>query len=85
MSRTIEAVYDGEVLRPEEPLELQANTRVRITIETSTQSELLVSLSPCLCGNPLLPHRSYPLLTFFSIDPLLFFLPQKSGFSYHLE
>jgi predicted DNA-binding antitoxin AbrB/MazE fold protein len=36
MSRTIEAVFDGEVLRPEEPLELQPNTRVRITIEEST-------------------------------------------------
>jgi predicted DNA-binding antitoxin AbrB/MazE fold protein len=36
MSRTIEAIFDGEVLRPDEPLELQPNTRVRITIETST-------------------------------------------------
>lgn len=35
MSRIIEAVFDGEVLRPEEPLELQPNTRVRITIEES--------------------------------------------------
>jgi predicted DNA-binding antitoxin AbrB/MazE fold protein len=33
MSKTIEAVYDGEVLRPDEPLELQPNTRVRITID----------------------------------------------------
>jgi predicted DNA-binding antitoxin AbrB/MazE fold protein len=33
MSRTVEAVFDGEVLRPEEPLELEPNTRVRITIE----------------------------------------------------
>ena len=36
MSRTIEAVFDGEVLRPQEPLELQPNTKVRITIEEST-------------------------------------------------
>ena len=33
MSKTIEAVYDGEVLRPDEPLELQPNTRVRLTID----------------------------------------------------
>lgn len=39
MSKTIEAIYDGEVLRPEEPLELQPNTRVRITIETSTPAK----------------------------------------------
>jgi predicted DNA-binding antitoxin AbrB/MazE fold protein len=38
MSKTIEAVYDGQVLRPEEPLELQPNTRVRITIEASRKA-----------------------------------------------
>ena len=36
MSKTVEAIYDGEVLRPDKPLELQPNTRVRITIEPST-------------------------------------------------
>jgi hypothetical protein len=34
MVTTIEATFDGEVLRPEEPLTLAPNTRVRITIET---------------------------------------------------
>lgn len=34
MVTTIEATFDGEVLRPEEPLTLEPNTRVRITIET---------------------------------------------------
>jgi predicted DNA-binding antitoxin AbrB/MazE fold protein len=38
MSKTIEAVYDGQVLRPEGPLELQPNTRVLITIEESTKA-----------------------------------------------
>ncbi len=33
MKRTIEAVYDGEVLRPREPLDLEPNTRYRITVE----------------------------------------------------
>jgi predicted DNA-binding antitoxin AbrB/MazE fold protein len=33
MSKTLEAVFDGEVLRPDEPLELEPNTRVRLTIE----------------------------------------------------
>ena len=35
MTKTVEAFFDGEVLRPVEPLELQPNTRVRIRIETS--------------------------------------------------
>jgi hypothetical protein len=30
----MEAVFDGEVLRPADPLALEPNTRVRITIET---------------------------------------------------
>ena len=33
MIQTVEAVYDGTVLRPETPLGLQPNTRVRVTIE----------------------------------------------------
>lgn len=34
MTKTIGAVYDGHVLRPEEPLDLRPNTRVRITIDS---------------------------------------------------
>ena len=36
MTKTLDAVYDGKVLRPEEPLDLQPNTRVRITLETES-------------------------------------------------
>jgi predicted DNA-binding antitoxin AbrB/MazE fold protein len=34
MLKTLDAVYDGTVLHPFEPLALEPNTRVRITIET---------------------------------------------------
>ena len=34
MLKTIEAVFDGKVFRPEDPLGLEPNTRVRLTIET---------------------------------------------------
>lgn len=33
MSKTLEATFDGEVLRPDKPLQLEPHTRVRITIE----------------------------------------------------
>jgi predicted DNA-binding antitoxin AbrB/MazE fold protein len=33
MVTILEAVYDGSVLRPDEPLPLEANTRVRLTVE----------------------------------------------------
>ncbi len=38
MVKTIEAVFDGKVLRPEAPLALEPNTRVRLTIETLEQA-----------------------------------------------
>lgn len=33
MTQTVEAVYDGAVLRPETALSLAPNTRVRVTVE----------------------------------------------------
>jgi predicted DNA-binding antitoxin AbrB/MazE fold protein len=39
MVKTLEAVFDGTVLRPIEPLSLQPNTRVRITIETESEQQ----------------------------------------------
>lgn len=39
MIKILEAIFDGQVLRPEQPLELQPNTRVRITIETDIPQE----------------------------------------------
>ena len=33
MTLILEAVYDGEVLRPVQPLDLKPNTRLRITVE----------------------------------------------------
>jgi hypothetical protein len=34
MTKSIEAIFDGVTLRPDEPLELPPNTRVRLTIES---------------------------------------------------
>jgi hypothetical protein len=39
MTKTLFATFDGEVLRPEEPVSLAPNTRVRVTIETTVESE----------------------------------------------
>ncbi len=39
MTQTVEAVYDGAVLRPETSLELEPNTRVRITVEVLSSPE----------------------------------------------
>jgi hypothetical protein len=35
MSKTVTAVFDGEVLRPEAPLDLEPDKRYVITIETA--------------------------------------------------
>lgn len=39
MTHTVEAVYDGTVLRPDTALELRPNTRVRITVEVLPPAE----------------------------------------------
>jgi hypothetical protein len=35
MTRTMTATFDGQMLRPDEPVDLEPNTKVRITIEAS--------------------------------------------------
>ena len=37
MSKTIGAVFDGQVLRPDEPIDLKPNTRCKVTIETPVE------------------------------------------------
>ena len=37
MSKTLTAIFDGDVLRPDSPLNLQPNTRLVITIQSVEQ------------------------------------------------
>ena len=39
MSQTITAVFDGNVLRPEAPVDLEPNQRYRLTIEPAVSGE----------------------------------------------
>jgi len=39
MVRSFDAVYDGEVLRPVEPLDLPPNTRVRVAVVETQDGE----------------------------------------------
>lgn len=39
MIQTLEAVFDGEVIYPDEPIGLEPNTRVRIVLETIPEAE----------------------------------------------
>jgi hypothetical protein len=41
MTRTIEATYDGEVLRPDATLPIAPNTRVRVTVEVMAADPLV--------------------------------------------
>jgi hypothetical protein len=40
MTTTLYATFDGEVLRPDHPVALPPNTRVRITVETEQDDDL---------------------------------------------
>ena len=39
MQRVFEAVYDGEVLRPQEPVDLEPNARYWVTIEVAAPTD----------------------------------------------
>ena len=57
MTKTLHATFDGLVLKPEEPLGIEPNTRVRITVETTdavptSRSFLQTALSLNLEGPP---------------------------------
>lgn len=58
MTKTLTATYDGAVLRLDEPIELEPNTRLRITIEPTRpivkkkRSFLRTALSLNLQGPP---------------------------------
>jgi hypothetical protein len=58
MRKTLDGIFDGEGIRTEEPLDLEPNTRVRITIEaqpdagTSKKSFLRTARSLNLDGPP---------------------------------
>ena len=58
MSQTLDATFDGNVFRPDQPIKLEPNTRVRITIEPAptsdveTESFLRVARSLNLDGPP---------------------------------
>ncbi len=39
MEQTLHAIYDGKVFRPEKPLNLKPNIRVRLTVETSQEEK----------------------------------------------
>ena len=38
MSQTLDAVFDGNVFRPDGPIQLEPNTRVRLTFEPAPTS-----------------------------------------------
>ena len=39
MSQTLNATFDGAVFKPDQPIELEPNTRVRITVESVSPAE----------------------------------------------
>jgi predicted DNA-binding antitoxin AbrB/MazE fold protein len=39
MSKTLEATFDGDVFRPDQPVGLRPNTRVRLTVEPAEAPE----------------------------------------------
>ena len=43
MTQTFEAIYDGVVFRPDKPVKIKPNTRVRIIVKTEDESHKTVA------------------------------------------
>ena len=43
MKKTLHAIFDGEVLRPQEPVDLQVNGRYLVTVEPSGEEQVAAS------------------------------------------
>ena len=53
MTKTLEATFDGAVFRPDEPVELQPNTRVQIVVT--------VKPTPAATPKPAAPKEPTPI------------------------
>lgn len=51
MSTVIDATFDGEVFRPSQPVALEPNTPVRLTVESTTPAERTEPKEPIM-GEP---------------------------------
>jgi len=51
MTLILEAIYDGSVLRPKQPLELAPNTIVKVTVETIGGAYSADFVDACLTAN----------------------------------
>jgi hypothetical protein len=51
MTQTVEAIFDGKLLHPNEALDLEPNTIVRLTIETVDVPQTADFLAVCLAAN----------------------------------
>jgi hypothetical protein len=63
MQRSVHVVFDGEVLRPEEPLDLEPNGRYVITIEEAPST-------PEGSGEPGILDDLHDLITGFGVTDL---------------
>ncbi|MFN8557153.1 MAG: hypothetical protein U0531_07300 [Dehalococcoidia bacterium] len=48
MKRTVNVVFDGEALHPEEPLDLEPDRRYQVTIEETSAGDEVYPLQKCL-------------------------------------
>jgi hypothetical protein len=55
VQQSVEVIFDGELLRPVEPLDLEPNQRYRVTIERQTHEGGVLDDIVALAGNLDLP------------------------------
>jgi hypothetical protein len=79
MKRTVNVVFDGEVLRPEEPLDLEPNGCYQVTIEDAADQAKAVGEPPGILGRIAALARDLDLPPDYSeqLDHYLYGTPKR--------
>lgn len=66
MDKTVNATFDGEVFRPDEPVDLESNTKVRLLIEETPKKRLKLEIMPKKPGGE--PYGAFKYLASLKLD-----------------
>jgi len=66
MEKTVNATFDGEVFRPDEPVDLESNTKVRLLIEETPKRNLKLEFMAKKPGGK--PYEFFEYLRSLKLD-----------------
>jgi len=81
MEKTVDATFDGEVFRPDEPVDLASNTKVKIIIDEEKPKKLKLSMT-AKTGKAK-PYAFFDYLRTLNLEGPSDFSPNLDEYLYH--